>query len=172
MNDFDLRLPTSRRFFETFANKVNLGNEHRLLGEFFLELALFEAEQLRTNDDALLAMATLLLVGARIYLFNDKIESSRRANENINAFLEQQNLYAFASIRTRAELLEKSEYCCMRTNSFPNIVRKYLGFPGKSAADQLPCKQDPTIIRALIAPGRARYVYHRPVEKTKGQDCA
>ena len=45
--DFDLRLATSRRFFEIFANKVQATNVHKDFGEFLLEVALFEAEQLR-----------------------------------------------------------------------------------------------------------------------------
>ena len=61
LNDFDLRVATSRRFFEIYANKVQASSIHRMLGEFFLELTLFEAEQLRANDDSLHAMAALLL---------------------------------------------------------------------------------------------------------------
>lgn len=62
LNDFDLRVATSRRFFEVFANKVQASQIHRTFGEFYLELTLFEAEQLRLNADSLHAMAALLLV--------------------------------------------------------------------------------------------------------------
>ena len=65
MNDFDLRLATSRRFFEIFANKTQLSNVHRVFGEFLLEIALFEADQIRSSDDSMLAMAALLIAAYR-----------------------------------------------------------------------------------------------------------
>ena len=167
--DFDLRLATSRRFFEILANKVRMEHVHRLFGEFLLEVALFEAEQLRQNDDSLLALAALLLVSMRIWQFHQST-NNRDVLNRVRDFIEnRQDWYTMQDIERRANSLERSEYQCMKSPDYPSVSLKYTGqaaglqndASGPSLNSHQHRQDNPLmIIRPLIAPAYARYVFY------------
>ena len=96
VNDFDFRLATSRRFFEIYGNKTAITNEHRILGEFLLEIALFETDKIRQCQDSLLAMAALLVSAHRIRAFDSEIEANRSILKRVHHFLSSQSMHTLA----------------------------------------------------------------------------
>ena len=83
--------------------EVPVSKIHRIFGEFLLEVALFEAEQLQQKQDSLLAIAALLLVSMRISLFEQTDQHKKVVDNVLNFIKTKGSWYALEEVELRAQ---------------------------------------------------------------------
>ena len=79
-------------------------------------------------------------------------------------------MYSLSQIQKRAAELEKSEYNCMRSSEFPTVSLKYTGTAegiGSRGNGMVFGRSELVIIRPLILPGQAKYVFFKTVAPQK-----